>query len=44
MSATDTVKNAVAKHPRMIGFLFAVMAFLAQSGSAAAGSWSQVGP
>lgn len=43
MSAKDSVTDAVANHPRLIGFLFAVMVLLAQSGSAAAG-WSQVGP
>lgn len=35
MSQTDSVKEAVAEHPRLIGFLFATMVLLSQAGSVA---------
>ncbi|WP_290819418.1 hypothetical protein [Halovivax sp.] len=38
MSTKETLKDTVAEHPRMIGFLFAVMMLLSQAGSVAASS------
>lgn len=42
MSETDTVKEAVAEHPRLVGFLFAAMVLMSQAGAVAA-SASEVG-
>ena len=36
MSATDSMKETVAEHPRLIGFLFATMVLMSQVGSVAA--------
>lgn len=44
MSATDTTKEFVARHPRLLGFIFAVMVALSQAGSATAGGTAQIGP
>ena len=38
MSAKDSMKDAVATHPRLIGFLFASMVLLSQAGSVSAGN------
>ncbi|WP_254862294.1 DUF7503 family protein [Halovivax gelatinilyticus] len=38
MSATDSVKEAVEAHPRLLGFLFAAMVLMSQAGSVAAGA------
>lgn len=45
MSNTDSVKEAVAEHPRLIGFLFAAMVLLSNAGTvAASGADGIVGP
>lgn len=42
MSTTDSMKEAVAEHPRLIGFLFTAMVLMSQAGAVAA-SASEVG-
>lgn len=44
MSEKDSLKGYLAKHPRMIGALFALLLLLSQAGTAAAGSNTYVGP
>ncbi|MFC3956990.1 DUF7503 family protein [Halovivax cerinus] len=45
MSTTDTLAELVEAHPRLLGFLFAAMVLLSQTGSVAAGAMvGGVGP
>lgn len=44
MSAKDSLKGYLAKHPRMISALFTLLLLLSQAGSAAAASNTYVGP
>ncbi|MFC6766353.1 DUF7503 family protein [Natrinema soli] len=44
MSAKNSMKDYLAKHPRMIGALFTLFVLLSQAGSAVAGTSSQIGP
>ncbi|WP_449289165.1 DUF7503 family protein [Natrialba taiwanensis] len=44
MSMTDTMKEYLAKHPRMIGAVFTLFLLLSQAGTVIAGTNSQVGP
>ncbi|MDJ1430961.1 hypothetical protein [Halostagnicola sp. A-GB9-2] len=44
MSATDAMKDYLVSHPRMIGALFTLVLLLSQVGTAAAGTYTQVGP
>lgn len=44
MSDSTSMSEYLAEHPRMIGALFTLFVLLSQSGTAAAGAASQVGP
>ncbi|WP_279387169.1 DUF7503 family protein [Natrarchaeobius oligotrophus] len=44
MSDKDTMKDYLAKHPRMIGVLFTLFVLLSQAGTVVAGTNSQMGP
>ena len=45
MSTTESMKSAVAEHPRLIGYLFAAMILMGQIGQvAASGSDGIIGP
>jgi hypothetical protein len=45
MSATDSMKETVAEHPRLVGFLFAAMVLMSQAGAVAASAAdTAVGP
>ncbi|WP_275039988.1 DUF7503 family protein [Natrialba hulunbeirensis] len=44
MSVTDSMKDYLAQHPRMIGALFTLCILLSQAGTVVAGTSSQVGP
>ncbi|WP_277921472.1 DUF7503 family protein [Halostagnicola larsenii] len=44
MSATESMKDFLASHPRMLGALFTLVLLLGQAGTVAAGTHTQVGP
>lgn len=45
MSTTDSMKEAVAEHPRLLGILFTAMVLMSQAGAvAASASDGAVGP
>ncbi|WP_255487936.1 hypothetical protein [Natronolimnobius sp. AArcel1] len=44
MVESDSMRDYLAKHPRMIGVLFTMFVLLSQAGTVAGGSTSQIGP